>query len=168
MAPVEAEILGVGGTGLAHPQSVQAKQGGQGRMVGVVALGREEESAELASVEPTPFARVDLGPAGILRWVRWDPAVDVGETIEAADGREPAIDGRGGQAPLLHGASPQLDVGPRRLEDVETDVGAPLEEGAQVVAVGLEGSAAVAGQERSRRHLGLSERIGVASAHQRH
>lgn len=65
MAPVEAEVLGVGGTGLAHSQSVEAKQGGQGRMVGVVAFGREKEPAELAPVEPTPFARVDLGPAGV-------------------------------------------------------------------------------------------------------
>ena len=168
MAPVEAEVLGVGGTGLAHPQAVEAEQGGQGGVVGVVALGREEEPAELAPVEATPFARVDLGPAGVLRWVRWDPAVDVGEAIEPADGRQPPIDGRGGQAPLLHGAPPQLDVGPLGLEHVETDVGAPLEEGAQVVAVGLEGSTAVAGQVRSRGHLGLGERIGVASAHQRY
>ena len=124
--------------------------------------------AELPSVEAAAFARVDLGPAGVLRWVRGDPAVDVGEAVEAADGREPAIDGRGGQAPLLHGAPPQLDVGPLGLEDVETDVGAPLEEGAQVVAIGLEGPTAIAGQVRSRGHLSLSERIGVASAHQRY
>ena len=63
----------------------------------------------------------------------------------------------GGQAALLHGATPQLDVGPLGIEDVETNVGAPLEEGAQVVAVGLEGPTAVTGQERSRRHLCLGE-----------
>ena len=50
MAPVEAEILGIGGTGLADPQSVQTQQSRQGGMVGVVAFGREEEPAELAPV----------------------------------------------------------------------------------------------------------------------
>ena len=58
-------------------------------------------------------------------------------------------------------------MGPLCLENVEIDVLKPLEEGAQVVAVGLEGSTAVAGQVRSRRHLGLSERIAVASVYQR-
>jgi len=134
-------------------------------LVGVVALGREEESAELASVEPTPLARVDLGPAGVLRWVRGDPAVNVGEAIEPADGGRSAIDSRGSQAPFLHGAPPQLDVSPLGLEDVETDIGTPLKEGAQVVAIGLEGSAAVAGQVRSRRYLGLGEWICISSAH---
>ena len=130
-------------------------------MVGVVALGREEERAELAPVEPTPFARVDLGPAGVLRWVRGDPAVDVGEAIEAADGGQAPVDGRDSQAPLLHDAAPQFDVGSFGLEDVETDVSAPLKEGAQVVAIGFEGSGAVAGQVRSRRHPGLGEWICV-------
>jgi hypothetical protein len=69
MAPVEAEVLGVGGTGLAHPQPVETQQSGQGGVVGVVALGREEEPTELAPVETTSFARVHLGPAGILRGV---------------------------------------------------------------------------------------------------
>ncbi len=141
MSAVEAEVLGVGGTGFAHPQSVQAQLGRQGGMVWVVALGHEQEPAELAAIEAAPLARVDLGPTGVLRWVGWNPAVDLGEAIEPTDRGKPPVDGRGGQAPLLHGAPPQLDVGPLRLEDVETDVGAPLEEGAQVVAVGLEGSA---------------------------
>jgi hypothetical protein len=85
MAPVEAKVLGIGGTGFAHPEPVQAQQGGQSSTVGVVAFSREEESAELAPVEATPFARIDLGPADILRRVRWDPAVDVGEAVEATD-----------------------------------------------------------------------------------
>ena len=33
MASIEAEILGVGGTGFADPQSVQTQQGGQSSMV---------------------------------------------------------------------------------------------------------------------------------------
>ena len=54
MAPVEAEVLSVGGTGLAHTQSVEAQQGCQSGVVGVVALGREEESAELPLSRPRP------------------------------------------------------------------------------------------------------------------
>jgi hypothetical protein len=54
------------------------------------------------------------------------------------DSRRSMVDGRSGQSPLLHGATPEFDVGPCGLEDLETDVGAPLEERAQVVAVGLE------------------------------
>jgi len=166
MAPVDAQVLGVSGTGLAHPQPVETQQSSQGGVVGVVALGREEEPTELAPVETTSLARVHLGAAGVLRRVRWDPAVDVGEAVEAADGREPPVDRRGGQSPLLHGAAPQLDVGPCGLEHVETDVGAPLEERAQVVSVGLEGPTAVASQVRGSGHLGLSKRIGVTNAHQ--
>ena len=164
MAPVEAEVLGVGGAGFTHPQSVQAQQGGQSGMVGVVALGREEERAELAAVEAAAFARIDLGPARILRGVRRDPTIDVGESVEPTDRREPPIDGRGCQTPLLHGARPQLDVGSPGIEDVETGVGAPLKEGAQVVAIGLKGSAAVAGQVSRCSHLGLRERIRVVGA----
>ena len=44
MAPVETEILGVGGTGLAHAQSVEAKQGGQGRLVRECVGGRSGAS----------------------------------------------------------------------------------------------------------------------------
>ena len=155
MAPVETQVLGVSSTGLAHPQPVETQQSGHGGVVGVVALGGEEEPAELAPIEATPFARVDLGPAGVLRRVRWDPTVDVGKTIEAADGRQPPVDGRSSQAPLLHGAAPQLDVGPCGLEHGETGVGAPLEERAQVVAIRLEGPTAVARQVPRPRPSGL-------------
>jgi hypothetical protein len=51
VAPVEAEVLGIGGTGLAHPQTIQAQQSGQSSVVGVVALCREEEPTELASIK---------------------------------------------------------------------------------------------------------------------
>ena len=136
-------------------------------MVRVIALGSEEEPAELASVEAAPLARVDLGPSGILRGVRWDPAVDVGEAVEPADRRQPSVDGRSREAPLFHGARPQLDVASSGLEHLEADVGTPLEERAQVAAVSLKGPTAVAGQVRDSGHLDLGERSGVMSAHQR-
>jgi hypothetical protein len=62
MAPVGAEVLGTRPTGFAHSQTIQPKQCRQGRVAGVVALGREQEPAELAPVETTTFARIDLGP----------------------------------------------------------------------------------------------------------
>ena len=164
--PRSKPVFGIGCTGLAHPEAVETQQGSQGAAVGVGALGCEEEPTELASGETTPFARVHLGPAGVLGGVRWDPAVDVGKAVEAADGRQPPVDGRGGQSPLLHGATPQLDVGPCGLEHFETEVGTPLEERTQVVAIGLERSTAVAGQVRSGSHLGLGKRIGVTGAYQ--
>jgi hypothetical protein len=87
MAPVEGDVLGIGGTGLAHSQTVQAQQSRQGGVVGVEALGREEEPTELAAVETTSFARVHLGAAGVLRWVRRNPSVDVGKAVEPTDRR---------------------------------------------------------------------------------
>jgi hypothetical protein len=106
VSPVEAQVLGIGCAGLAHSQTIQAQQSGESGVVGVVTLSREEEPTELAPVETTSFARVDPGPAGILRRVRGDSAVDVGEAVEPADGGQPPVDGRSGQSPLLHGAAP--------------------------------------------------------------
>jgi rubrerythrin len=45
--PVEAEVLGIGGTGLAHSQTVEPQQSRQGGVVGIVALGREEDGLVL-------------------------------------------------------------------------------------------------------------------------
>ena len=61
MSSIKAEIFHVGRTGLAHPESVQAKEHRQGGMVTVVTLGGEEEGTQLSAVEASTFARVDLG-----------------------------------------------------------------------------------------------------------
>ena len=58
-------------------------------------------------------------------------------------------------APLLHGPDVQLDLRAGGGEHLEAGVGGPLEEGAQVVAVSVEGPSLVAGQERSSGQLGL-------------
>jgi hypothetical protein len=100
---------------------------------------------------------VDLGAADVLGRVRTDPAVDVGEPVEAAHRREPPVNRRRGEPPSLHGASPQLDVRAGRREHGDVVVGGPLEEAAQVLAVGLKGTAAVARQERRRSELRLVE-----------
>ncbi len=58
---------------------------------------------------------------------------------------------------LLQPSSEQLDVRSSRTEHINATVSCPLEEPAQVVAVGLERAAVVAGKERRRRELGLVE-----------
>jgi hypothetical protein len=43
----------------------------------------------------------------------------VGEAIEAADGREPPVDGGGGEAALLHPRDVELDLRPSHPENLE-------------------------------------------------
>ena len=128
-------------------------------MVAVIALGGEEERAEFGPVEPPPFVRVDLGSPDVLSRVGGDPSVDVGKPVEPADRRQSPVDGRGRQTSLLHVSPPQLDMGSGGFEHGQTHVSAPLEEHPHVVAVGLEGTPAVAGEVGGRRHLGIIEEI---------
>ena len=101
------------------------------------------------------FGRFDLGAADVLGRVGRDAAVDVGEAVVTAHRRESPIDRRGCEASLFHRGSVNLDVGTRGIEHGEVLVGGPLEVVAQVVAIGLQCSAAVPSEERSSRHLGF-------------
>jgi hypothetical protein len=111
-------------------------------------LGREQEPPQLGPVEAAGVAGMDLGSANVLGRVGGDPAVDVGEAVVAAHGRQPPVDGRCGQAMGLHGPHVQLDLGASGLEDVEPLIGRPLEERTYVVAVGVQRPPLVAGKER--------------------
>ena len=135
-------------------------------MVSVIAIGGEEERAELASVESPHFAWVDLGTADVLRRVGGNPSVDVGKSVKTADSGESAVDRRGRQTSLLHVGPPQLDMGPGGLEHGQSHIGAPLEKDAYVVAVGLKGASAVAGQVGNGCHLGLIEGTLFLRTHQ--
>jgi hypothetical protein len=73
------------------------------------------------------------------------------------------VDGRRRERPLFEVGSVQLDVRAGRLEDGQSDVGGPLEERAQIVAVGVQRPAVVTGQERSRGQFGFIESIGAAN-----
>ena len=95
------------------------------------------EHAKLCAVQSSGVGGVDPLAADVLGWVRADAAVDVSEPVEAAHRREPPVDRRRGEPPLLHGTSPQLDVRARRCEHRDVVVGGPLEEAAQVLAVCL-------------------------------
>lgn len=121
-------------------------------------LSREQELPELGAVESAGVAGVDLGSANVLSRVRGDTTVDVAEAVEAADRREPAVDGGGSQATSLHGPHVQLDLWPGGLQDVQAVVGRPLEERPQVIAVGLQRAFPVAGQEGSGSQFGFVDR----------
>jgi hypothetical protein len=153
VASFEAQVLDVGGARFADPQPVQSEQHRKRGVIAVVLLGGEQEHAELRAVETAGVGRVHLGSADVLRWVRGDAPVDVGEAVEAADRRQPPVDRRCRQAPLLHTASKQLDVWTRGRQDTELHVGRPLEEPAQVVAIRVQRAPAVASQERNSGEL---------------
>ncbi len=56
-------------------------------------LGGEQKRTQLRAVETAGVGGVDLGPADVLGGVGGDPAVDVGEAVEAADRGQPSVDG---------------------------------------------------------------------------
>jgi hypothetical protein len=115
MAAFDAEVLDVGGACLTHSQPVQTEEHCQGGVVAVVLLGGEQEHAELGAVESSPGRGVNLWPTDVLRGVGSDSSIDVGEAIEAADGREATVDRRRREPPVFHPASDD-EVVPRRLD----------------------------------------------------
>lgn len=155
MSSFNAEVLDIGGAGFAHTEPVEAEEHGQGGVVAVVLLGGEQEDAELGAVETASGRRMNLGSPDVLGRVRGDATVDVGEPVEPTYRRQAPVDRCRRQAPLLHPGAVELDVRPRRGEHAEPAVGRPLEEPAQVVAVGVECASAVAGQESDRGELRL-------------
>ena len=143
----EGEILDVGSTCLTDPKPVEPEEHGQSGMIPVESLGGEEERAELPAVQSPPLGRVHLGAPDVLGRVGVHPSVDVGESVEAADGRQPSVDGRRGQTLVLHGGAVELDVGSLGFQDGEARISGPLEEGPEVVAVGIERAPVVSGEE---------------------
>jgi len=65
-----------------------------------------------------------------------------------------------GEPALFEGLSVELDVRAGCAEHRQPGIGCPLEVGAQIVAVGVQGAAVVAGQERGCGQLGIIERVG--------
>ena len=124
MAALDPEVLDVGGARLAHPQTVEAEQHGERGVVAVAVLGGEQEHAELRTIQTSRVRRVDLRPADVLGRVRGDATVDVGEAVEAAHRRQPTVDRRRRQVPLLHPAPVQLDMRTRRRQHDEPVVDA--------------------------------------------
>jgi hypothetical protein len=109
----------------------------------------------LGAIQPASLDGVDLGSADVLGGIQADASVDGREPVEATDRREPTVDRRRREPAVLHPGAEQLDVRTARLQDGHAVVLGPLEEAAQVVAVRLERSAAVAGKERDRSKLRL-------------
>jgi hypothetical protein len=102
------------------------------------------------AIQPASVRCVDLGSADVLGGVGPDAPVDVCESVEATDCREPTVDRRRREPAVLHRAAEQLDVRTARLHDDDAVIAGPLEEAAQVVAIRLERATAVTGKERDR------------------
>jgi hypothetical protein len=92
--PLEAEVLDVGRARLADAQTVQSQEDGQSGVGVVDPRGGKQEGPELGAIKAAGVIGVDLGAADVLRGVRGDPAIDVGEAVEAGDGGQPSVDGR--------------------------------------------------------------------------
>ncbi len=147
VAALHAHVLDVGAAGLGDPQPVQPEEHGQGGVGVIEPLGGEQQPGQLAAIEAPPLRRLHRGAAHVLGRIRCDPPVDVGEAVEPAGGGQPPVDSRRRQAPLLHRAPVQLQVGPASLQDRKIVVGGPLKQGPQVMTVGLQGPAAIAARK---------------------
>ena len=101
MAALDAEVLDVGGTGLADTQPVQPEQHSKRGVVAVVLLGGEQEHAELGAIQAPGVRCVDRGSAYLLGGVRADASVDVREPVEPTDRRESTVDRRRGKPAVL-------------------------------------------------------------------
>lgn len=158
MAAFEPEVLDVGRAHLADPQPVQAEQHGQRGVDTVVLLGGEQDTP--SSERSRPRASEGWTRGRRTYWaVRRDSSVDASEAVEAAHRGEPPVDRRCSQPALLHRAAPQLDVRSGCFQHGKANLGGSLEEAAEIVAVGIERSAAVASQEGGRGELCLIARI---------
>jgi uncharacterized OB-fold protein len=97
-----AEVFDVGAAGLGYTEAVQSEQHRQRGVIAVEPLGGEQERAELAAVHAVALVRLDLGPADVLGRVRRYAPVNMGEPVEAAHRREPAVDRRRSEPAFLH------------------------------------------------------------------
>lgn len=110
---------------------------------------------QLGSVEAASVVGADLGVPDVLGGVGGDPAVDVGEPVEAADGGRAPVDRGGDEASCLHGPHVELDLRTGGLQNFESSIGGPLEEPSQVSSVGLEGPAPITGEEGGSCQFGV-------------
>lgn len=166
MPALVAQVLDVAGQGLVDAQPVVGQQGEQRAGPQPVGLGRGEQYAELAAIEPG-----GLGVGADLRAAhrRGGGAVQdvLGEGVveEPGQRRERAGDARRrGRAPrggsgLLEMAAVGIQVHPRDRERVEVVLGAPGEERAQVTGVAAAG---VLGAQRQQERRG--DRAGTICA----
>jgi hypothetical protein len=69
VAALEGHVLDVGLANLADTQAVQPEEHGQGGVGVVEALGAEEESAQLATIQSAPLRWVHRRAANVLSWV---------------------------------------------------------------------------------------------------
>lgn len=72
---------------------VESEQDGESRVGVVEALGGEQKRAELGAIQATGLGLMDLGAVHVLRRVRRDAAVDVGESYipQTVERRRPMV-----------------------------------------------------------------------------
>jgi len=128
---------------------------GEGGVGVVEPFGGEQERIRAGSVEAAGVVGVNLRVPDVLGGFGGDPAVDVGEPVEAADGGQAPVDRGGGEASLLDGPHVELDLRTAGLQDFESSIGGPLEEPSEVSSVGVEGRSSVAGEEGGSCQLGV-------------
>ena len=148
VSSLEAEILDVRGACLANPETVEPEQHHERGVVTIEAFRGEQERAQFGAVHSVAIGGVHSGSPDVLGWVRGGVAIDVSEAVEAAHRRKPSVDRRCCQSSALEDRAVQLDVRSSRVEHGKSMVFGPLKEHLKVVAVGVECSAAVPGQER--------------------
>jgi len=134
-------------------------------MVVIDPLGSEQESGHLVAIESTTFARMNLGSPDVLGRIGRDPSVDVGESVEAADRRQPSIDRRRSETTQFEVVSVQLHVGASGLEHLEPHRAGPSEVAPEILAIGLKRPAAVASQKCRCSHLRFITRLRPDEPH---
>ncbi len=133
LAGGQAYRLDVGAGGLRHPEPVQCQQGDQ-RMLGRGAeAGRDEQGANLVSVQARGVGLVvQPGPSDVDgRRVIEQVFLD-GVAIEPGDRAQPAGDRRMGPAPAFQVPSETLDVGTAGTEQPDVMLAASGRELTQV------------------------------------
>ena len=101
MAAFEREVFDVGRACFGHSQAVESEQHRECGVGVVVAFGGEEECAERGAVHACGIVWMHGRSAHVLRWVRGDAPVDVGEAEEPANGGESSVDGGRGEISVL-------------------------------------------------------------------
>jgi hypothetical protein len=154
VAPLESEVLDVGPDGLGDTESVEGQHTDQRVISCIGQAGGDQHGADLVAVQAGGVGLVvQPGPPHVRRQGQGDQAFLFRVAVEAPHGAQPPGDRGPGPPERLEVAGEALDVGAARTEHLYVMFGAPSDVLAQVERVGLEGEAAVAGQEPCQRQL---------------
>ena len=155
-----AQVRDVDPDGFTDAQADHAEQRDERMGVRAVAAGRGQQRGVLKRVQhraPLSFPR-HARPGNGQRRVLVAMPVNHGVAEEARNSGEATADGGRREAPLLQPPQVQLQMRTLRLQRLEVPVGAPAQKDPQILGVGAQRVAAVAGQKAQRGQL---RRIGL-------